>query len=971
MKTLFSRLTKRGDGLDNSAAGRDLNRGTFYLAYTLVFALLAFLSIAVYHIIYGKSFVWVPDGLYQHYIALVEYGKLLRTTLRSFFIEHSPYIPTWNNELGFGADSFITLHYYAIGDPLNLLSVFFKPEQTEVLFSVLIFIRIWLAGLAFSFYCFFDKTSRRSHVLFGAIAYAFCGYTLFSATRHPFFINALICFPLVCSGIDRLYVTKRPFVFMTSVALAAFSNFYFFLIECVFFVLYAVFKFFAVYDKFRIGRMFLDIFRFTAFFLVGLGVAAVLFVPEIVTVFSTSRASTRHAFSVLYEYAYYIKMLAGFSNSSFNNFWNILGFNAVSLFCLCAAFLKRKYLTRHKIGVVLLFFFMLFPLLGSVLNGLSYISNRWCFAFAFLVCIITVKMLPEIFRLSAKQFLICGALTLAYLLVCAFTTQSNSKNSPVIIALVFAVIIVCFASSVGRLDPRRAGFTLFAILCVSIVLNGYYRNDASFGNYVSEFENAGIVYDKLTSKSPSSLITRELSDEEGQSDWYRYEVGCGVNEAENSNLLNGLRANRSYWSLTNGYVSRFMEEMCVNASYDDRFTDLNARSFLEAFVGTRYFIASNADGNVPYVFRSSDASRSGSSTAPDDMNYVYADRNYYPGDNLWALYSTDNYVKFGATYSSVMSQASYDELSPEEKERVLLQCAVVNDGETGLEEAVPDTDSHTVVEYLPYTFVASSSKKSFSIEFDNVSSLSELYLVIEGFGYRDLKPSTIAKYDVSARNADIQPGQDELRMTDYQKSLYSLRDFTQTKRDSATITVGATNSAQVSSMLYLAESNNFYSGKQDYIFNLGYFENIGKVVCNIKFSNTGEYTFGKIRVVAQPQPALSYFVNALNEEALENIKWEGDSCFRGEITVSSDKIMQIPIAYSEGWHAFVDGREADILRINTMFMGVELQQGSHTVEFRYSMPHAKLYLGISSAGLALLLILSVVFLIRSKKKNEL
>lgn len=40
---------------------------------------------------------------------------------------------------------------------------------------------------------------------------------------------------------------------------------------------------------------------------------------------------------------------------------------------------------------------------GHVLNGFTYVSNRWSFVLAFLVALISVKMLPELKTLTRKE----------------------------------------------------------------------------------------------------------------------------------------------------------------------------------------------------------------------------------------------------------------------------------------------------------------------------------------------------------------------------------------------------------------------------------------------------------------------------------------------------------------------------------------------------------------------------------------
>ena len=95
----------------------------FFLAYTLCFAIIAGAVFSVF-MINKKSFIWVPDGLQQHFNALLYYRSWLLSIIQTAVTEHRIEVPLWDMHIGLGSDVLTTLHYYVIGDPLNLLSVF-------------------------------------------------------------------------------------------------------------------------------------------------------------------------------------------------------------------------------------------------------------------------------------------------------------------------------------------------------------------------------------------------------------------------------------------------------------------------------------------------------------------------------------------------------------------------------------------------------------------------------------------------------------------------------------------------------------------------------------------------------------------------------------------------------------------------------------------------------------------------------
>ena len=160
---------------------RRLNRKhpriALWLAFTAVFALLCGVWMGIFAA-NGKSFIWYADTIKQHYPALVYYGRWLREAVRC--ILSGAAIPTWDMSIGYGADVVTTLSYYVMGDPLNLIAAFVPSQYGEQLLEGLMILRIYLAGLAFMPFSRHHGNSRFGTLL-GAVAYAFCAWTIQTA----------------------------------------------------------------------------------------------------------------------------------------------------------------------------------------------------------------------------------------------------------------------------------------------------------------------------------------------------------------------------------------------------------------------------------------------------------------------------------------------------------------------------------------------------------------------------------------------------------------------------------------------------------------------------------------------------------------------------------------------------------------------------------------------------------------------
>lgn len=226
---------------------KNIERFKFYGGYTVLFTI-CMICTSLYFIYNKSTFIWSVDGISQHYNALAYYGEYLRDILWNLFEKHSIIIPTYDFSIGYGADVLNTLHYYVIGDPLNLLAVFVPKEHTEILFHVLVILRIYLAGITFSVFAR-SRGNRSSAVLAGVPIYLFSEYVLYFFCKHPFFLNPLIYFPLILLGVDRIYRKKGPGIYIVALIISACSNFYFFYMLGILTVIYAVFQYFGFYHS--------------------------------------------------------------------------------------------------------------------------------------------------------------------------------------------------------------------------------------------------------------------------------------------------------------------------------------------------------------------------------------------------------------------------------------------------------------------------------------------------------------------------------------------------------------------------------------------------------------------------------------------------------------------------------------------------------------------------------------------------
>ncbi len=77
---------------------------------------------------------------------------------------------------------------------------------------------------------------------------------------------------------------------------------------------------------------------------------------------------------------------------------------------------------------------------------------------------------------------------------------------------------------------------------------------------------------------------------------------------------------------------------------------------------------------------------------------------------------------------------------------------------------------------------------------------------------------------------------------------------------------------------------------------------------------------------------------------------------------ANDKTKQLiifsEIYYADGWKAFVDGKEVEIRKVDYLLRGLEVDKGTHTIEFKFDIPkfHQSNTYAVLGSGIVLFLI---------------
>lgn len=346
------------------------------------------------------SFIWEPDGTAQHFTAFVYYGEYIREIVQSIFAGH-PAIPQFDLSIGLGSDILQALQYYTIGDPLNLLSALVPKEYAAYAYTLIMVLRYYLAGLAFMALAKYKKLPVLTSAA-GAVIYVFTAYSMYMAIRHPSFLNPMIYFPLIILGAEMIFDKKRPYVFILSIFLAAVSCFYYFYVLSAFTVLYIFFRIFFVYGK-QFFKGFLEsLWKFGGAYILGVMMAAVIFFPLVSAFFAASRGQVEYGLSILFNKEFYKNFLSAFFNTQMIGNNTYFGFTALAAGGAVLLFAGRKKNGFLKLAFLVVTVMVMLPVFGMILNGFSYVVNRWSWVYGLLCAYTFAKCAGDLKTITVK-----------------------------------------------------------------------------------------------------------------------------------------------------------------------------------------------------------------------------------------------------------------------------------------------------------------------------------------------------------------------------------------------------------------------------------------------------------------------------------------------------------------------------------------------------------------------------------------
>lgn len=880
-------------------------RGVLYvLVYTCAFAL-AGMGAAYSLVDADKSLVWDVDGLQQQYTSLLYFRNYVLDALSLSQEAGRLILPqfTFNGGQGMAVLDVIRK------DPFVLFALLTDETHMEAMFVFLVFLRLWVAGLLFSWLCHEMGKDGFAPRICGALTYAFSGYAICVMVRQTSFLHTcLVNLPLILIGVERYLRKGKSGVFIFSVFLGSFNGYYATWMNSLMMGVWLLIRLIDCHGR-DIKHILATIFKMVGLYLWGLCLAMVVFLPAVATLLFSGRGGTSAGYSgsmLYYNPSYYQTFLTTLgSGYKPVDYWTITGAAGIALLSVVLLFLrKNRSLRALKAGVIVSTVGLCIPFVGKVMNGFGYVSNRWCYGFALVIALTVTWMLPHFFHLSGREKQMLVAVTVVYAAIVLLGKGNDDIRRYYGLLMILATLLVALALETLPWRARQKQAALSLVVALSLVGNLALAFLPGFGNYLSLCLDAGTVQSTL--ETSGVTVADQIQDNEG---FYR------ISQPQiRSNQATGLDyyGTTAYFSIVSAETSDYYNafDLCTVIQTFD-LQGLDARAALEALASVKYFLCIDGKAQrIPYGF-----------TKVDTIMKNGTD---------YAVYENENFLSVGYTYEGVLTRSEFEALTPLERQQAILQYAVVEDDAdlTGLTTGTPETElirqevtveeaDGVTIDWEAKTISVperEGSDPTLTFSFAGTPDC-ETYLYLKGLEYPD---------------------------EDNDDTLH-LRCKAQ----------GATATTYVH-----GKQHTYYFERDGVTYNLGYSED-GVTTCTLYFNQACELAFEDIAVYALPVSRFQTDVDVLKENQLENVVQLGDSV-SGSITCDEKQLLATSIPYSKGWQVYVDGEEAELLQTNLMYCGVVLEPGTHQVEFRYTTPGLKAGATVSVAAFALLVLWSVV-----------
>lgn len=584
----------------------------------------------------------------------------------------------WNQYTDLGANFIGSYSFYLLGSPFFWLTVPFPVDWLQFMMGPLLMLKFAFACL--SGYVFLQRYVRnKSYAIIGGLLYAFSGFSVYNVFFNHFH-EALIAFPLMLAALDEYMYKRRRGVFALTVAFCCITNYYFFVGQVTFTVIYFIVRLLC-----RSWRISLRDFLFLALeSVLGVGLSCVLLVPSVFSVLQNDRTQNliNGWNAVLYNknqrYLHILQSLffppdlparPNFTPESESK-WASLG-AWLPLFGMTGVIgwlqLRRKHWLKKMLWILLVMAFV--PFLNSAfqLENSSYYA-RWFYMLTLMMSLATIQAL-EYRPVNWKR-----AITWATVITCAMAgivgfmptikTQDDGSKTytfglmqyPTRFWTYVAISLICLALVVYLLQFCRGNQKRFlratmGVLSTVCVLYSVYF--IALGKTQSSDPHKHIIPNALNAGANVNLP--DLRDDSVRTDFYE--------SLDNSGMFWRVKTIQAFHSIVPGSIMDFYDAIGVQRDVASR-PDVTHYA-LRGLTSVKWLFDQD-DDDKQFAGENNDE--------PQMPGWIY-----HGNANGFDIWENESYVPMGFCYDYYVSKEEFEKASETNRELLMMKAIVLDE----------------------------------------------------------------------------------------------------------------------------------------------------------------------------------------------------------------------------------------------------------------------------------------------------
>ena len=692
---------------------------------------------------------------------------------------------SWYTDLG--ANFIGSYSFYLLGSPFFWLTLPFPTSFVPYLMAPLLCLKFATASLtAYSYITRFVK--NKYYALLGGLLYAFSGFSIYNIFFNHFH-ESIAFFPLLLIGLEKAMLEDKKGFFAFAVFINALVNYFFFVGQVVFLIIYFV-------ARVKTGgfKLTLKKFAFLGFeSVIGFCLTGILMLPSVLAILSNPRVDNFSMGwgSLLYHDVQRYPMImqsfffppelppqpnffpdSGVKWSSVAGWMPFIGMTFVISFLAN----KKKHFLKNIIYTCILF--AMVPFLNSAFYAFnnSY-YGRWFYMPVLMMALTTAISLEDESIDHAKGMRINSNIIIIFtLLLGLFPSQRDGKtvlglaDKPDRFWAYCAITLIC---AVGVMliykyfyyDKEK--FVKFLIIATSVVIVGYPIYYLSMGKSYS-YTTDYIINTALDARDNFDLPKTDDTKDQ----FYRVDVFKGM---DNQAMFWHMPNIQTFHSIVPGSIMEFYPSIGVTRDVGSRPDESHVG--LRSLTSVKFLFARADDYNQNVIIDTN-------ATDPPMVGFTYLGFQ-----NGFHIFENNNYIPMGFTYDLYMKESTFDSLEVSQRENSMLTAIVLDEDQEfrygNLLTEADFTTLHSVTNFdIPAVADARSSNSAYYFSHDNHGFTAKIKttkpnLVFFSVPYEDGwtatvngEPVQVEEVNVGFMAVAVNAGESEIRFTYTTPGLY-------------------------------------------------------------------------------------------------------------------------------------------------------------------------------------------------------